>query len=114
MKIGSIELRTAQINLINKLDEAIEKGINKAYFVFPTGLGKSYGSFAHALRFIKDYEKKKKGRILILVHTEDLIKQHRKDFLRLCKSKSIGILYKAQKDIKQDVIIANVRTFKTI
>ena len=107
MKIGEITLRTAQLNLLEKLNETIKDGNDKAIFIFPTGLGKSYSAFAHALKFAG-----KKGRILILVHTEDLMKQHEKDFKKLNKTKSIGFLYKSQKDFTQDVIIANVRTLK--
>lgn len=116
IKVGSITLRTAQVNLNNKLDKLIaesKKETFKGIFIFPTGLGKSFGSFSHALRFVKDYEKRtgKKGKILVLVHTEPIMKQHKKDFKKLC-NKSIGFMYKSKKEPDSDIIIGCVRTMK--
>lgn len=99
-----MKLRTAQKEFSEKADKLREKGIKKGLLIFPTGLGKSIAAFNDALKF--------KGRILVLAHNHDLLRQLANDFKKLCKDRKMGFMYKVRKDIDADIIFGNVRTVK--
>ena len=99
-----VQLRTAQKIFLQKAEESRKEGKNKGIIIFPTGLGKSIAVFS----FMKQF----KGKLLILAHREDLLRQLAKDFANIIKDKKIGFMYKLAKDYNADIIFGNVKTIQ--
>lgn len=109
-----IRLRTAQQNFLKKVEKSRTNGKKKGLLIFPTGLGKSLASFSDALNYVKKYEKRtgKMGKILILAHNHNLLKQLATDFKKLCKNRKIGFMYEVKKEFDAEVIFGNVKTIR--
>ena len=95
-----------QVDFINNLKKIREQGEDKALLISATGTGKTYAS-AFGLRDAMDDAR---GRILFIVHREQIAKQAMKSYKNVFgRSKSYGLLSGNSKDTDADILFATMQ-----
>lgn len=86
------------------------KGIRTTAVVLPTGLGKTV-IFSHLSRAeVEDQG----GKVLILVHRDELAKQAAAKVQAVAPGVSVGIVKAEQNDVDADVIVGSVQTLRNV
>lgn len=86
------------------------KGIRTTAVVLPTGLGKTV-IFSH---LSKDEVENQGGKVLILVHRDELAKQAAAKVAAVAPGISVGIVKAEQNDTHADVIVGSVQTLRNV
>lgn len=85
----------------------VEGGMFRVAIVLPTGTGKTV-CFAHEARdWLAEHPA---DRVVVLVHTDELVGQSAKKVRDIAPHLSVGIVAAAQNEVHADVIIASVQT----
>lgn len=108
---ANIQLRDYQLEAINSIKQAIGRGIRRPAFVLATGGGKTV-VFSHLIPQITKSDPNRGDKVLVLAHTEELIKQ------AATTIKNINPLLKVDIDMRHmkpsyddsDVIVGSVPT----
>ena len=94
-----------QVGFINNLKCLIDQGADKALLISATGTGKTYAS-AFGIRDAKN----EKGRILFLVHREQIAKQAMKSYKKVFGGKkNFGLLSGHSRDMDSDILFATMQ-----
>lgn len=96
----SIRPHLVQTEALNALSEARAVGAKRGLVVLPTGLGKTYLAAFDAAKF--------SGRILFVVHNNEILQQACSTFQRVMPDRSAGLFNGTQRDAKSHVVCANV------
>jgi superfamily II DNA or RNA helicase len=102
----TLKLRDYQETCIEKILAAFERGINRPGIVLPTGSGKTV-IFAYLVtRWVKEHN----GRVLILVHRDELVRQAVNKIKSVAPDLNVGVVKANENDIDAQVIVASVQT----
>ncbi len=91
------------------LDAAAEHEAQRVALVLPTGGGKTV-CFAH--QSVEHLELNPDDRVLVLVHTDELVFQAAKKISKVAPHLSVGIVKAAKDEVYADVIVASVQTLR--
>ena len=111
----TLTLRDYQRETLVKLDEAIAGGMKRPAVVLPTGAGKTV-VFSHLCQqwtapAPKLTFQKATGRVLILVHRDELIRQTVKKLNAVAPELKVGVVKAKENDHEErDIIVASVQT----
>ena len=97
-----MKLRDYQLEAIESVRTAYLNGVRKQLICLPTGTGKTV-----IMAFIA---KTSKRPILILVHTEELVRQTVAKLQDICQGKTIGVVKAAENDYEADIVVASVQS----
>jgi ATP-dependent helicase IRC3 len=97
-----LHLRPYQIEALEAVEEALNRGCTKQLITLPTGTGKTVLFAALA--------KKMNVRTLILAHREELLIQAKKKITLLWDNADVGIMKAEQNEIESQIVIASVQT----
>lgn len=103
--MAGIELRPYQLEAVDAALKAVDEGIYRPVIVLPTGTGKSFTMAELVCR-----EVEKGGRVLVLAHRGELLKQIRKSVTTLDPEITTGIVKATRREYDADVILASVQT----
>lgn len=82
---------------------------NRQMVVLPTGAGKTV-CFAHlSMEYLAEHQDK---RVLVLVHTEELVAQACQRILDVAPHLSVGIVQARKDEVTADVVVASVQTLR--
>lgn len=105
-----LKMRDYQLGANNALDKGFQAGLRRAAVVLPTGGGKTV-VFAHkSAEYIAAHPGK---RVLILAHTDELVKQAAKKIKDVAPGLSVGIVKGAIRQTRATVIVASVQSLRT-
>lgn len=106
----ALPLRPYQREALDALREKLAEEVhNRQMIVLPTGAGKTV-CFAHgSMEFLADHPDK---RVLVLVHTDELVSQARARILDVAPHLSVGIVKAKSDETTADVIVASVQTLR--
>lgn len=103
-------LRDYQREAIAELHRRWDAGDTRVPMVLATGLGKTV-IFAH---LIADWTAANKGkRVIVLVHTDELVQQAYKKIKDVAPHLNVGIVKAAQNDVLARVIVASVQSLRS-
>ncbi len=111
-----LQLRPYQNECLIKVHEAMASGLKRAAVVLPTGSGKTV-IFAHLCGEWRDLRANGvvSGRVLILVHREELIKQTIKKLHDDSPGLRVGVVKADQNEHEdRDVIVASIQTVQKL
>jgi superfamily II DNA or RNA helicase len=97
-----INLRPYQIEALEAIDEAYQRGCMKQLIALPTGTGKTVLFAAQTLKM--------NDKTLILAHRGELLQQATDKIKMLCSEADIGILKAERDEISSQIVIASVQT----
>lgn len=98
-----------QRQALDALTESIGRGVRRPVVVLPTGGGKTV-CFAHgAMEFLDECPDE---RVVVLVHTDELVFQAYKKIKDVAPHLNVGIVKAARNDVDADVIVASVQTLR--
>lgn len=101
-----LKLRPYQSKTLDAVLGAIGAGINRPAVVLPTGAGKTV-IFSHlAERWVRQHS----GKVLILVHRDELIRQTVAKLKVIAPHLSVGVVKAEQDDVNATVIVGSVQT----
>lgn len=93
--------RPAQAMALDKLNQTLEEGYERAMAVMPTGLGKTYLAAFFAQQF---------KRILFIAHREELLHQARRSFLHVMPERTSGLYDGKFKEADAEMVFASIYT----
>lgn len=106
---GLLPTRDYQDEAIEALFAGWQQGQNRLAVVLPTGVGKTV-IFAHLIsRWTRTNVSK---RVLVLVHTDELVKQAVKKIKDVAPHLHVGIVKAARNDVTARVIVASVQSLR--
>lgn len=107
----ALPLRPYQREALDALRAKLSEELhNRQMIVLPTGAGKTV-CFAHAsMEFLAEHADK---RVLVLVHTDELVQQARTRLLDVAPHLSVGIVKGKHDETTTDVIVASVATLRS-
>ena len=105
-----LPLRRYQREAIDAFRAKLSPDVNRLALVLATGLGKTV-IFAHAAR--EHLDAYPDQRVLVLVHTDELVRQAAKKIRDIAPHLSVGIVKAAQDEVTADVIVASVQTLRS-
>ncbi len=103
--INGFGLRDYQEEAITATHAAWARGVNRPAVVLPTGSGKTV-IFSHITKAWTS------GRIVILVHRDELVNQTVSQLTRNAPELSVGVVKAERNDVLADVIVASVQTLR--
>lgn len=103
-----LPLRDYQRTAIDRVFDAWDEGIQRPAVVLPTGAGKTV-IFSH---LAKEYLASRSGRIVILVHRDELVNQTVDKLHSVAPHLVVGIVKAERNDVDADVIVASVQTLR--
>lgn len=104
-----LQLRDYQSEAIAELHRRWDAGATRVPMVLATGLGKTV-IFAH---LIADWTAANTGkRVIVLVHTDELVQQAYKKIKDVAPHLNVGIVKAAQNDVLARVIVASVQSLR--
>ncbi len=98
---GEITPRRAQLLAIEKLEDTLEEGYNRAMVVMATGLGKTYLAAFFAKKF---------KRVLFIAHREEILFQAKRTFEHVMPDRSNGLYYGKEKEEDASHVFASIFT----
>ena len=105
-----LKMRDYQLGANNALNKSFEAGLRRVAVVLPTGGGKTV-VFAHKS---SEYTTANPGkRVLILAHTDELVKQAAKKIKDVAPGLSVGIVKGPIRQTKATVIVASVQSLRS-
>lgn len=107
---AALPLRRYQRDAIDAFHEKIKTEGNRLALVLATGLGKTV-IIGHASK--EHLEANPDQRVLVLVHTDELVRQAATKIKSIAPHLSIGIVKAAQNEVTADVIVASVQTLRS-
>lgn len=108
----ALEPRPYQSECIRAVIDAAAQGVKRPACVLPTGSGKTV-IFSHLAKHWNDYSFD--GRVLILVHRDELVRQTVDKLQRVAPALKVGIVQANQDEhIGCDVIVASVQTVRKV
>jgi superfamily II DNA or RNA helicase len=111
-----LKLRPYQTECLTKIHDALQSGIKRAAVVLPTGSGKTV-IFAHLCGEWRDLRAAGmvSGRVLILVHRDELIRQTVKKLHDDSPGLKVGVVKANENDHEdRDVIVASIQTVRKL
>ena len=109
MVSGLLPLRPYQRDALDSVTEILTK-VRRPAIVLPTGGGKTV-VFAH---MAKEWLDANPGqRIMILVHTDELVQQAHAKVLAIAPHLDVGIVKATRRDVRADVIVASVQSLRS-
>jgi superfamily II DNA or RNA helicase len=102
----TLKLRQYQLECVDAIVSALDRGVEGPAAVLPTGAGKSVIIGALAAR----PEVQKRGRVLVLAHREELIEQNAAKVRMTAPDLRVGIVKAGRNEVLADVISATVQT----
>ena len=106
---GLLKLRDYQRGAIEALNRTFDEGARRAAVVLPTGGGKTV-VFSH---LSNGYLTANGGkRVLILAHTDELVRQAAKKLKDVAPHLSVGIVKGAIRQTRADVVVASVQSLR--
>jgi ATP-dependent helicase IRC3 len=99
---SALVLRPYQREAINKINEALKRGVRRQLVALPTGTGKTV-IFSQLLA-------DRRGRALVLAHRDELIEQAAQKILTVDPHASVGVVKAERNELHRDIIIASVQT----
>ena len=109
MVSGLLPLRPYQREALDAVTEIVTK-IKRPAVVLPTGGGKTV-VFAH---MAKEHLDRHPGeRVLILVHTDELVQQAHAKVLAVAPHLEVGIVKASRREVRADVIVASVQSLRS-
>lgn len=107
---NALPLRPFQREALDKLAKRFkEEGTQRLAIVFPTGSGKTF-CFAHQSK--EHLEECPDGRVVVLVHTDELVEQAYEEILGVAPHLQVGIVKGKQNEVDARVIVASVMSLK--
>lgn len=104
-----LRLRDYQLGAINALNAKFDEGLRRVAVVLPTGGGKTV-VFSH---LSTGYVTRNHGkRVLILAHTDELVRQAAKKLKDVAPSLSVGIVKGPIRQTKATVVVASVQSLR--
>ena len=97
-----ITLRPYQLDALDAVDDALDRGIRRQAIALPTGTGKTI-IFAELVR-------RRGRRALVLVHRDELVRQAVEKFKMVAPELRVGIVKAERDELDADVVIASVQT----
>jgi ATP-dependent helicase IRC3 len=97
-----IELRDYQVEAVEAVEAAWQRGLRRPLIALPTGTGKTI-VFAEAIR-------RRSGRSLVLAHREELLQQARDKLALLVPRHRIGLVRAESDEIGAPIVVASVQT----
>ena len=91
-----------QEEALDSIENARASGRNKGLVVLPTGLGKTYLAAFDARKF--------PGRILFIVHNNEILQQARDSLMAVMPERSVGLFNGFEKIADADVVCGNVHS----
>jgi superfamily II DNA or RNA helicase len=107
---GILPLRPYQADALDALDEAWKAIGNRVAVVLPTGGGKTV-VFAHLSK--RHLDAHPGDRVLVLVHTDELVRQAAAKILQIAPHLSVGIVKASRNEVDRDVIVASVQSLRS-
>jgi superfamily II DNA or RNA helicase len=105
-----LRLRDYQTEAIQELHRRWDAGDTRVPMVLATGLGKTV-IFAHLIAdWVKVHTAK---RVIVLVHTDELVQQAYKKIKDVAPGLHVGIVKAAQNDVTARVIVASVQSLRS-
>src|SRR5438270_5407505 len=98
------ELRTYQLDALSHLHRRVQGEWWRLYVELPTGTGKSTIAAAFALQRLQETH----GRLLALVHRQDLVRQLANTFRR--EGLEVGLLMEGERVLDTPVVVATVQS----
>jgi len=105
--VAPLVLRDYQAQAVQHVLTAIHAGDRAFYITLPTGTGKAVilAQIAQALR--------SDGRVLVLVHTKELVRQLADQLRRVCGDNAVGIVMNTHDDPSRRIVVGCVATLRT-
>ena len=104
----NLKPRPYQLEAIEAVEYAWQRDHQRPAVVLPTGAGKTV-TFAHLVsRYVKG--ESGSGRVVVLVHRDELAKQAREKLLAVIPDLEVGIVKAEQNDTDAPVVVASVQT----
>lgn len=104
----NLKPRPYQLEAIEAVEYAWERDIQRPAVILPTGAGKTV-TFAHLVsRYVKG--ESGSGRVVVLVHRDELAKQAREKLVSVIPDLEVGIVKAEQNDTDAPVVVASVQT----
>lgn len=108
--LQALPLRPYQRQALDAVKAKIAEGIHRIPVVLPTGAGKTV-CFAHeALEWIAEHPE---DRVVVLVHTDELVGQAYDKILKVAPHLRVGIVKAQRRDYHADVIVASVQSLRS-
>lgn len=105
-----LPLRPYQAQCLDALDERWKTDGNRLAVVLPTGGGKTV-IFSHLSK--RHLDANPGDRVLILVHTDELVQQAAAKVRTIAPHLSVGIVKAARNEVTADVIVASVQSLRS-
>jgi len=104
----NLKPRPYQLEAIEAVEYAWQRDHQRPAVVLPTGAGKTV-TFAHLVsRYVKG--ESGSGRVVVLVHRDELAKQAREKLVSVIPDLEVGIVKAEQNDTDAPVVVASVQT----
>lgn len=97
-------LRTYQRRALDAVDAAEKEGVQRPLLVYPTGTGKTV-IFSHGIK-----ERAPRGRSLVLVHRDELVRQTLDKINRVAPELSTGVVKATENEVGADAVVASIQT----
>lgn len=104
----TLRLRDYQVETVDAVVSALDRGVEGAAVVLPTGAGKSLIIGATAAR----PEVQKRGRVLVLAHREELQDQNAQKARMADPNLRVGIVQAGRNEVLADVVMGSVQTLR--
>jgi superfamily II DNA or RNA helicase len=106
VSMKTLQPRQYQREALDAIHEALQVH-NRVAVVLPTGAGKTV-VFSHLIR--ETLERTPNGRVLVLVHRDELAQQAAQKIRSIAPGIDVGIVKAEQNEVHADVIVASVQT----
>lgn len=100
----TLGLRPYQRKALDGIDKAEREGVRRPLVVLPTGTGKTV-VFSHGIK-----ERAGKGRSLVLVHRDELVRQTIEKIGMVAPELSTGVVKAQDNEVHADAVVASVQT----
>lgn len=100
--MSGLQLRDYQIEAVDAVEEAAQRGVRRPLVVLPTGTGKTV-VFAELIR-------RRPGRGLILAHREELLEQARDKVRLVIPDADVGVVKAERDEHERPIVVASVQT----
>ena len=107
---GILPLRPYQGDALDAVEDALKSIGNRVAVVLPTGGGKTV-CFAHLAK--RHLDREPGHRVLVLVHTDELVRQAADKISQIAPHLSVGIVKASRNEVGADVIVASVQSLRS-
>lgn len=106
LPMTTLQLRDYQSTCIERVHDAFSRDVNRPAVVLPTGSGKTV-IFAH---MASEWISTRTGRVLILVHRDELVRQAVNKVRAVAPNLHIGVIKAKENDVDAQVVVASIQT----